>query len=50
MPRLAGKARGGARKRNDRGRTDRRRMDIVAKTRDELMLLAWARSGGELRR
>jgi hypothetical protein len=37
-------------KRNDTGRNDRRRMDIVAKTRDEPMLLAWASSGGELRR
>ncbi len=50
VPRLAGKARGAARKRNDWGRNDRMRMEIVAKTRDELMLRAWARSGGELRR
>jgi hypothetical protein len=55
VPHLAGKARGAARKRNDRGRNDRgrndrRRMEIVAKTRDEPMLRAWARSGGELRR
>ncbi len=50
VPRLAGKARGAAQKRNDRGRNDKRRMEIVAKTRDEQMLRAWARSGGELRR
>jgi hypothetical protein len=50
VARLAGKARCAARKRNDRGRNDRRRMEIVAKTRDEPMLRAWARSGGELRR
>ena len=50
VPHLAGKARGAARKRNARGSNDRRRMEIVAKTRDEPMLQAWARSGGELRR
>jgi hypothetical protein len=50
VPRLAGKVRGAARKRNDRERNERRRMEIVPKTRDELMLRAWARSGGELRR
>jgi hypothetical protein len=42
--RLAGKARCAARKRNYRGRNDRRRMKIVAKTRDEPMQRAWARS------
>jgi hypothetical protein len=50
VPRLAGKARGAARKRNDRGGNDRRRMEIVAKTKDEPMLRAWARSSSELRR
>jgi hypothetical protein len=49
VPHLAGKARGAARKRNDRGRNDRRRMEIVAKTRDEPMLRAWARSGAQAR-
>ncbi len=50
VPRLVGMARGAARKRNYLGRNDWRRMEIVAKTREEPMLLAWARSGGELRR
>ncbi len=44
FPRLAGKARCAARQRNDRGRNDRM---SVAKTRDEPMLQAFARSGGE---
>ncbi len=44
----ASQGRRASRKRNYRGRNDRMRIEIVAKTRDEQMLLAWARSGGEL--
>ncbi len=46
VPRLAGKARGAAWKRNNRGRNDGRR---IAKTRNEPMRLAWAGSCNELR-
>ena len=42
-------ARGAECKRNDRGRNDRRRTEILAKNRNEPMRRVWARSGRKLR-